>query len=218
MAIDEQELHRRLEDAAAEASAPRFTAEGLARLVRRRRARVITAVSGTVAAAVAVAVPVALSGGGQPPSVSNPERPPSVGNPARLPPWLSYMVTVNGQIGAHGLPRYVITPGEELAITVDATVPAHVTVTALWLGITDGVLSADPHGPSGMSPVLAARTGTRLLPGVHQFRLHWLVPGGLPPGASRQLSAAWTWAGGQWPPGAQEGVIAELGVQGAPGT
>jgi hypothetical protein len=62
MTIDEQELRRRLEETAAQASAPRFTTEGLARQIRRRRARVLTAVSGAVvaAAAIAVAVPVAL--------------------------------------------------------------------------------------------------------------------------------------------------------------
>jgi hypothetical protein len=151
-----------------------------------------------------VAVAVALSSSQQP-SVSHPPLP---------APGLSYTVTVNGRTEAHRLPGYVISPGEDLAITVDVTVPAHVPVTGLWLGITDGVLS----GPASMSPILAARTGTRLLPGVHRFRLHWVVPGGLRPGASRQLSAGWAWAGGQWPPGAAEGIIAGLGVQGASGT
>jgi hypothetical protein len=211
MTIDEQGLRRRLEDTASETSAPRFTADGVARQVRRRRARVITAVCGAAAAAaaVAVAVPVALSGSSQQPSVSLP--PPPVPSP-------SYTVTVNGQTEVHRQPRYVISPGEDLAITVDVTVPAHVTVTGLWLGITNGVLSPRPDGPASMSPILAARTGTRLLPGVHRFRLHWVVPGGLRPGASRQLSAEWAWAGGQWPPGSAEGIIAGLGVQGASGT
>lgn len=210
MTIDEQELRRRLEDTASQASAPRFTAEGVARKVRRRRGRVITAaVSGAVAVAVAVAVPVALSGSSQQPSVSHPPLP---------APALSYTVTVNGQTEAHRPPGYVITPGEDPAITVDVTVPAHVTVTSLWLGITDGVLSPGPDGPANMSPILAARTGTRLLPGVHRFRLHWVVPSGPHPGASRQLSAEWAWAGGLWPPGTAEGIIAELGVQGASGT
>jgi hypothetical protein len=209
MTIDEQELRRRLEDTASEASAPRFTADGVARRVRRRRARVITTVCGAAAVAVAVAVPVALSGSSQQPSVSHP--PPPVPSP-------SYTVTVNGHTEAHRQPRYVISPGEDLAITVDVTIPAHVTATGLWLGITDGVLSPRPDGPANMSPILAARTGTRLLPGVHRFRLHWVMPGGLRPGASRQLSAEWAWAGGQWPPGEEEGIIAELGVQGASGT
>ena len=209
MTIDDQELRDRLEQAAAQASAPRFTAGDLGRRIRRHRVRVITAVSGAAvaAAAIAVTVPAALSGADQP----------SIDNPSRVPPGPSYTVTVNGQTEAHRLPRYVITPGENLAIILDVTVPAHVTMTALWLGITNGELSPGPDGPSNMSPILVARPHARLLPGVHRFRLRWVVPGGLRPGSSRQLSAEWAWPGGTWPPGTAEGVIAELDMQGASG-
>ena len=46
-------------------------------------------------------------------------------------------------------------------------------------------------GHANMSPILAARTRTPLGPGAYRFRLHWVVPAGLRPGTSRQLSAQW---------------------------
>jgi hypothetical protein len=49
------------------------------------------------------------------------------------------------------LARYVIAPGEDLAITVEAAVPAHVTVTGLWLGITNGMLTFRPDGSPWVS-------------------------------------------------------------------
>ena len=208
MTIDEQELRQRLGDTATQASPPQFTAEGLARQVRRRRARVISAVSGAVATAiaVAVAVPLAVSG-------SNQQAPVSIA--PRIPPEPSVTVTVNGRTTTHWLSSYVISPGEDMAITVDVTFPARLTVTGLWLGIIDGVLA----GHADMSPILEARTGTHLLPGVHRFQLHWVVPRGLRPGTSRQLSAEWTWNAGVWPPGEEEGIIDELHVRaGGPGT
>jgi hypothetical protein len=148
---------------------------------------------------------------------------PSRGYAGRVPkplaggPELSYVVTVNGQTqmhptGAPTLPRYVIAPGENLTITVEVTVPAHVTLTGLWLGITNGMLSPRPEGPADMSPILAARTRTPLGPGAHRFQLHWAVPAELRPGTSRQLSVQWA-----WPNGLAETIIAVLDVQSAPG-
>jgi hypothetical protein len=104
-------------------------------------------------------------------------------------------------------------PGEDLAITVEVTVPAHVTLTGLWLGITNDLLSPGPDGPPDMSPILAARTRTPLGPGVHRFRLHWAVPARLRPGDSRQLSVQWA-----RPNELAEPIIAVLDVQSAPGT
>jgi hypothetical protein len=136
-----------------------------------------------------------------------------VPKPAPPPPGLSYVVTVNGQTqmhpaGAPTLPRYVIAPGENLTITVEVTVPAHVTLTGLWLGITNDMLSPRPDGPADMSPILAARTRAPLGSGAHQFRLHWAGPAGLRPGTSRQLSVQWA-----WPNGLAEKHIAVLDVQ-----
>jgi hypothetical protein len=79
------------------------------------------------AAAAAVAIPVALSATSRLPGGTRPQR-----------PRLSYTITVNGQAqeysGPEPVPRYVISPGEELSGAVDVTVPEGTTVTVLWLG------------------------------------------------------------------------------------
>jgi hypothetical protein len=204
MSIDERELRSRLAEAAALAGPPRFTPEDLAgrvrRIRRRRRSRaaIIAAVS---VAAVASAVVIPLTRGGTSQS--------DISRPALTPPGPSYTVSVNGQtraVPATGTqPLFTIIPGERLTITVEMTVPAHVTVTALWLGITNGVLSPRPDGPANMSPILAASTRVRLRPGPHRFVLHWTAPTGLRPGTSRQLSAEWAWSGQQG--GAEREVV-----------
>jgi hypothetical protein len=206
MTIDEQELRRRLEETAAQASQPRFTIGDLTRRIRRRRARVVTAAAGgaVVAAVVAVTVPLVLSGTSQP-AASQPAGPVE----------LSYVVTVNGQtqvLSGGTPPRYVITPGENLTMTVDVTIPPHFTVTGLWLGITNGVLGPRPAGPAYMSPILAASTRTPLGPGRHRFSMDWVAPAGLRPGTDRQLSVEWAWSN-RAGPAAAERIIAELDVQ-----
>jgi hypothetical protein len=202
MTIDEQELSRRLEETAAHVSAPRFTATQLGRRIRRRRAGVAGAAAAVAVAAVAVAVPVALRGPGQT-AIS---RPPSVA------PSPGFSITVNGQ--AHA-PRasYAITAGENLTIIVDVTVPAHKSLSALWIGITNGVLSPHRDGPADMSPILV-HPGTPLDPGVHQFRLHWFTPGGMRAGDSRQLSVEWLWSESA---DVEESIITELNVPGTSG-
>lgn len=210
MTIDEQELRRRLKVTAAQASEPRFTIDDLTRRIRRRRARVVKAAAGgAVAAAVAaVAVPLALSSTGHP-AASQPEGPVE----------LSYVVTVNGQaqlIPGRTQPRYVITPGENLTMTVDVTIPPHITLTGLWLGITNGVLTPRPTGPADMSPILA-RTRAPLGPGRHRFGMHWVAPTALRAGTDRQLSVEWAWSN-QAGPAAAERIVAELAVQNPAGT
>ncbi|GEM_PF-4124040 len=206
MTIDERELRQRLKVTAAQASAPRFTIDDLTRRIRRRRARVVTAAAGgaVVAAAAAVAVPLALG---------NPSQP-AASHPAG-PVKLSYRVTVNGQsqvVPGSTPARYVITPGENLAITVDVTIPPHITVTGLWLGITDGVLAPRPAGPADMSPILAASPRAPLGPGQHRFGMRWVAPAGLRPGTDRQLSVEWAWSD-QAGPAVAERIVAELAVQ-----
>lgn len=165
--------------------------------------------------AIAVAIPVALSGSSQP----------IVSHAPSVSPELSYAVTVNGQTkafsaGSLTVPRFAIAPGEDLTIILDVNVPAHTTMTALWLGITDGVLSPRPDGPANMNPLLAARAGAPLGPGVHRFTLHWVAPTTLRPGTSRQLAAEWAYSQSSQSrsPGESEGDIAELGVQAVSGT
>jgi len=91
-------------------------------------------------------------------------------------------------------------------MTVEVTVPGPRAMTALWLGITNGVLS----GHADMEPVLAATTRAPLRPGAHRFVLHWTVPAGLAPGSSRQLSVEWEWRGPE--PGNAQRDIAYFAV------
>jgi hypothetical protein len=190
MSIDERELRSRLAETAALAGPPRCAAEDLAARVRRirrrqrRRAGIVAAVS---VAAVASAVAIPLTRGGTSQAV--------ISEPAPPPPGLSYTVTANGQtrpVSATGVAfLFTITPGARLTVTVEVTVPGPQAITALWLGITDGVLS----GHANMKPILAASTRVPLRTGAHRFVLHWAVPAGLRPGASRQLSVEWAWSG-----------------------
>jgi hypothetical protein len=188
MPIDERELRSRLEETAARAEAPRFTAEDLAARVRRiRRTRRNRALIGAAvlvpAVAAAVAIPLLSGGSGEPAVISS---------PAVAPPGPSYRVTVNGQAsvpGPAGAREYYVTANEKLTITVDVTVPAHPPITALLIGISDGVL-----GPP-MSQVLASSTRAPLRPGVHRFVLHWTAPAGLGPANVRVLEAQWRWSG-----------------------
>jgi hypothetical protein len=210
MSIDERELRSRLTETAALAGPPRFTTENLAarvRRIRRRRSRAgIIAVSAAVVAS-AVAVPLTRGGTSQPVIIS---APPSAA------PGLSYTVTVNGQTRAvpataGARPLFTIIPGERLTMTVEVTVPRPRAMTALWLGVNNGLLSPRPDGPADMSPILVASTRVPLRPGSHRFVLHWTVPAGLRAGTSRQLSAEWAWSGPE--PGEAEREVADFAVR-----
>jgi hypothetical protein len=184
MVLNEDELRQHLAAAAEHVSAPRFTLEGLSSRIRRRRAKILGLVSGSLlaVAAIAVAVPVALSGMSPLPAKHA---------PPKLPPRLSFTVAVNGQSRVFPKngppPGFTVTPGEDLRIDVDVTVPAHHEVTALWLGISGVVLGPLP---SGLHPILA-HTRKPLGPGSHRFRLRWTVPAGLQPGTLRYVAGAW---------------------------
>ena len=191
MIVDEQELRQRLTAAADRVSAPRFTIEGVTSRIRRRRAKFLGLVSGSLlaVAAIAVAVPVALSGPG------------SQGVAGLMPKplfRLSYTVTVNGRSLAFPKngppPSFAVTSGEHLRIRIGVTVPAHAKVTTLWLGVTkDGFRSPGRDGqrPTDMRPVLA-HTRKPLTPGLHAFRLTWTTPTGLRRGTILWLVAGWT--------------------------
>lgn len=213
MSIDEGELRQCLAQSAGQASTP-WSPLGLARQIRRQQSWVITAVADAViaAAAVAVAVPAVLSVTNWQPS----------GRRRPMTPRLAYTITVNGLAPASfeprsSLPRFVIFPSEDLSITVDAIVPADVTVSGLWLGITDGILAPRMEGPPDhMSPVLAAVTDTTLTPGGHHFSFDWAVPAELGPGTNRELSAQMVWHARS--SGLSERILAQLEVQARPDT
>jgi hypothetical protein len=208
MPIDEQELRQSLVQTAARATAPQFTASDLGRPIARRRERFIAGLAGAALAvvALAVAVPVALSGTQQ-----------AAGYAPPPPLTLSYSITVNGLTQADrsygaAQPHFSVVPGQKAIIAVDITVPPRATVTGVWLGITDGILTPRPSGPLDMRPVLVRDAPVRLGPGKYQFRQQWSVPASLHSGTSRQLSAEWAWTG-RYGPGLAEGIIAELDVR-----
>jgi hypothetical protein len=182
MVLDEGELRQHLAEVASHASAPRFTPEDLIRQIRRRRAKVLGLLSGPLlaVAAIAVGVPLVLSG------LSTPGK----FVPANIPHPLSFKVAVNGQSqaspGNGSPPRFTVTPGEGLRINIEATVPAHLRVTALWLGISAGVIGASDN----LQPILA-HISTPLGPGSHMFQLRWTVPSGLRSGTLRYVAADW---------------------------
>ncbi len=176
------------------AGASRLAAGSLARRFRRRRTRIPWAAAAglTAVAALAVGVPVALSSGpgGR------------ASHPAPPPPKVTFTVTVNGRtrpdpvsnVTGHQ-PQFSVTPAEQLRISVSVHVPAHVTLTTVWLGISAGSWGGSPGRPAGMDPALL-HTRARLGPGPHRFRVRWPVPAGLPPGTTRWLATYWTfWAG-----------------------
>jgi hypothetical protein len=209
MSFDEQELRRRLAAAAMQASAPRFSVAALARRIRRRRVQVIGAVSAPflAAAALAVAVPVALSSAGSPGMAP--------GQPAKIPFRPSVTVTVTDVSRHHTVrpaahitqPLFAVSPGERLVIHVDVTVPRHATVTALWLGITGNLWGSGPGGrPTGMHPVLA-HTLQPLRSGEHRFRFGWTAPAWMRAGNTRWLTMAWAFKDGE-----AVGGIAQFGV------
>jgi hypothetical protein len=174
MVLDEQDLRHRLASAAFQASAPRFTAEGVAGRIRRRRTKILGMFSASllVVAAVAVAIPVALTGSGNRP----------VMHPAKPPFLLTYTVAVNGQSHAFAEdgspPTFVVALGEPLTIDVGVRVPARAEVAVFWLGISTGLFSPpgrDGQQPAGMHPALA-HTLKPLAAGLHTFSLTWTVP------------------------------------------
>ena len=92
---------------------------------------------------------------------------------------MTFTPSVNGKPAAPRndghVPSYRVRPGETLVIRVAVTVPEHLRVTALWLGISQGTWGNGPNGPVGMSPVLA-HDRQPLPAGSHTFRLRWRVP------------------------------------------
>jgi hypothetical protein len=73
---------------------------------------------------------------------------------------------------------------------VAVTVPRHLRLTELWLGISTGTEGIGPGGPTGMYPILA-HSREPLSAGAHTFGLRWPVPEGQT-GGSLYLVAAWS--------------------------
>src|SRR5258708_39742300 len=76
------------------------------------------------------------------------------------PPRVTFATSINGGPASLAkdltLPSYPVHPGEHLLVSVVVTVPRHVTVTALWLGICHDSWGLGPgHRPTAMNPLLA---------------------------------------------------------------
>jgi hypothetical protein len=89
---------------------------------------------------------------------SSPNCPPGAPCPETMPR-VTFTPTVNGQPAVRprtgGPHRYHVRPGERLVVKVAVTVPRHLTVTALWFGISTGILGGGPNGTGSMHPILA---------------------------------------------------------------
>lgn len=123
-------------------------------------------------------------------------------------PRVIFTPTVNGQSavlpGNGSPPRYHVRPGERLVVKVVVTVPRHLTVTALWFGISTGILGGGPNGTGSMHPVLA-HYRQPLSAGSHTFGLRWRVPKRRSR-ATLYLTTAWS----GHPPGNVEQFVAQL--------
>ncbi len=196
-----------LRDMAEQAAPPRLRIDAAWRAGRRRRWAAITtsAAGAAAAAAAAVLVPLALL------SVPAHPAPGTSGHPPPPLPRLTYVMTINGQpisFPENGtVPSYHVRPGEHLVMTVAVTVPRHLRITALWLGISTGTWGSGPNGRpiGGMHPILA-HTRHPLSAGVHTFGLRWRIPEHSA-SSSFFLVNGWT---SRHPPAAVAGPIVEL--------
>ena len=188
--------------------------------VRRRRAAGASATA-VVAAAIVIPLTVGAAAGAAntsaPRAVTGTAPGPESSAEKEAPPW-PWAVTVNGHArGAlgtppnqsAGVPLFHVTPGEKLTIAVTVTVPAHSTMTKLFLGITGGYAGIGPRGPIGMKPVLA--TASRLAAGPHAFILRWTVPRAAAPSGYYLAFGAYWPRGTKDEPQAEEAPMVHLG-------
>lgn len=141
---------------------------------------------------------------------SSPRCPPGASCPA-IAPRVTFVPTINEvsfppRKDGH-VPRFRVRPGEHLVMRIIVTVPRHLTITALWFGISADGWGDGPNGPTGMDPVLAHYT-LPLSAGSHTFGLHWRIPH-LHAGASRYLTYGWS---SHRPDASAEGPIATLAL------
>jgi hypothetical protein len=100
---------------------------------------------------------------------------------------------------------YRVHPGEYLAMRIAVAVPEHVTITALWFGISAGTWGTGPDGrPVGMHPILA-HYNQPLPAGSHTFGLRWRIPAH----RTASLYLTYTWSSRQ-PPASVAGPVARL--------
>jgi len=145
-------------------------------------------------------------------SAPPPSCPPGALCPAPPAPPVIFTTTINGRTAARPLagpvPSFPIRPGEHLVMQVAVTVPRHVRVTALWVGICKDSWGWGPGDrPTGMNPILT-HSRQLLAAGMHTFGLRWRLPKAQL-GASLYLCTAWL---SQQPPSGSAGAIAVLAL------
>jgi len=155
--------------------------------------------------AVVLATGVLVAGGCSPPL----RCPPGAQCPAAVPR-VTFTLAVTGQAAASRrnsqLPGYRVHPGEYLMMRIRVTVPLHVTVTGLWLGLSAGRWGDGRNGPAGMNRILAHYTQP-LPAGSHTFGLRWRTASRRALAAARYLT--YTWSSHQ-PPASVSGPVAQL--------
>src|SRR5262249_60724384 len=105
------------------------------------------------------------------------------------------------------VPRFGVGLGGDLLMRVTVTVPRHVTLRALWFGISAGGWGEGPNGPTGMNEALA-HSSLPLSTGSHAFGLRWRFPRGHA-GTSLYLTFGWS---SHHPDASAEGPIAALAL------
>ena len=208
MGLTEQELRDHLSTAAAQAAEPRLALEDITTRIRRQRGRIAVIAAAGLAAVLTLAVTLPMTlGGGKPAGLT---AAPS------LAPSLHFKVSANGHHRYHRAHTFSVRPGESLMIDVELTVPEHVTISHLWLGISTGTYgftrAKGTYGNAGIRPIgirqMLASTATGLSAGRHTFQLRWTVPESQ--ATKVQLAGDWAFTM-QGPP--FEGDVAELIAQ-----
>lgn len=147
------------------------------------------------ASLVAVTLAGVLAAGG----CSLPQRcPPGASCPPPPLPRVTFVPTINGQTAVlrkdGHVTSYRVRSGEYLVMRVAVTVPRHITVTALSLGISTDTYGGSPQHPIGVHPILV-QSRLPLAAGLHTFGLRWRIPKGQlvnQPGASLLLVSVWS--------------------------
>lgn len=142
---------------------------------------------------------------------SSPRCPPGASCPPPPLPRVTFISAINGKSAAPRkdghVPSYRARPGEHLMMRVTVIVPKHLTVTALWFGISTGILGGGASGTGSMHPILA-HYRQPLPTGSHTFSLPWRVPEGRS-GTSLDLVTSWS---SRQPPANVGQFVAQLTV------
>jgi hypothetical protein len=113
----------------------------------------------------------------------------------QLPFKLTFTTTIKGRTASTTAyerpPHFDVRSGRLLVIDVVVTVPKRARVSALWLGISTGLIGYSQKSRRPLlHPILAHPRGV-LTAGSHSFRLNWRVPAKVRRGRRVYLVANW---------------------------